>query len=269
MPAPVLSIAGFDPVSGAGISADLKTFAALGCYGLACITALTVQNSTATRRFEPVDAALLDEQLDFLLQDIAPAAIKIGMLGADATVEVVGRHLRQQRERNPALPIVVDPVILSSSGAQLATAAALERMCSELLPLATVLTPNVPEAARLSGIAVKNLHDAERAAALLRRQGPEYVVVTGGHLEQPVDVFYDGTPHLLASDRVPTSHTHGTGCTYSSAIAALLAHGATALEAATGAKQFVTAALSHAHPVGHGRGPLNHLFRLEPWGGKS
>jgi hydroxymethylpyrimidine/phosphomethylpyrimidine kinase len=202
-----LTIAGFDPTSGAGVSADLKTFAANHCYGVAAITALTVQNTRATRRYEAVAAGVLAEQLDFLLADITPAAVKIGMLANADIVAVAAAALRPL-----SAAVVLDPVLRASSGAELLDQAGRKALLRELLPLATVLTPNLDEAATLTGRPVTNEAQMADAARALRDQGARAVVVTGGHLERPVDILIsDGAPIPIGGDRVRTVHTHGTG----------------------------------------------------------
>ncbi len=256
----VLTIAGFDPTAGAGIAADLKTFAANHTYGLACITCLTVQNTRAARAYRPVDADLLEQQLDWLLSDVQPRAVKIGMLGTATVVEVIARQL----ERHPADWVVLDPIAGASHGVALCDDAAWERMQQRLFPLASVITPNVAEAERLTGLTITRPAEMEQAAEMLQTRGPGYVVVTGGHLERPVDVLYDGNRSIqLNADRVRTSNTHGTGCTFSAALAANLAHGKQVMDAVVQAKAYVTAALKQSYAIGPGPGPLNHLFRLQ------
>lgn len=257
----VLTIAGFDPTSGAGVSADIKTIAANQAYGLACVTALTVQNTTGARSYVPVAPAFLEEQLDFLLSDLHPAAVKIGMLGSKATVEVVARQL----ERHPIPWVVLDPVFAASSGARLCDDAGWLHLRQRLFPLAHVLTPNLAEAERLTGRTLARPADMEQAAVELRAMGPAYVVVKGGHLpDRPLDVLYDGvTCVTLTADRVRTPNTHGTGCTFSAALAANLACGKQVQDAVVMAKAYLTAALKQSFPLGDGPGPLNHLYRLQ------
>lgn len=258
-PAVVLTIAGFDPTSGAGITADIKAIAANDGYGVACITALTVQNTRETRAFHPVDAALLAEQLEFLLSDVQPQAVKIGMLGTSAIVRTVAQAL----QRHPVRWVVLDPIIRASSGARLLDDEGVEVMKRELLPLVSVMTPNLMEAELLAGMPVHTLADMERAAAGLRRLGPPCAIITGGHLEKPMDLL-DDSGHVLTftAERVRTGNTHGTGCTFSAALAANLAKGKPVRDAVVLAKAYVTAALKNSYPVGTGRGPLNHLYRL-------
>ncbi|MGH9533753.1 MAG: bifunctional hydroxymethylpyrimidine kinase/phosphomethylpyrimidine kinase [Terriglobales bacterium] len=254
-----LTIAGFDPTGGAGVAADLKTFAANHCYGAACITALTVQNTQTTRRYQAVSAELLTEQLECLLGDVTPAAVKIGMLANAEIVSVVAAALRGR-----ATTVVLDPVLAASSGTELLDAAGRKALLRELLPLAAVITPNLAEASLLTGLPVTNEAQMADAARALREQGAQAIIVTGGHLERPVDVLLaGGEPAAIGGDRVRTLHTHGTGCTFSAALAANLAHGKALMDAVVQAKAYVCAALRAAYPVGGGIGPLNHLFRLQ------
>ncbi|MGH9505938.1 MAG: bifunctional hydroxymethylpyrimidine kinase/phosphomethylpyrimidine kinase [Terriglobales bacterium] len=254
-----LTIAGFDPTGGAGIAADLKTFAANHCYGVAAITALTVQNSQATRSYQPVAPELLAEQLACLLADVNPAAVKLGMLANAWIVAVTAAALRSR----PA-PIVLDPVLHATSGAELLDMAGREAMMRELLPLAAVITPNLAEAALLTGRPVESEAQMADAARALHDMGAQAVVVTGGHLDRPLDLLWaDGKATMLGGDRIRTPHTHGTGCTFSAALAANLAHGKALSDAVVQAKAYVCAALRSAYPIGGGIGPLNHLFRLQ------
>lgn len=259
-PAIVLTIAGFDPTSGAGVTADIKTIAANNGYGVACITALTVQNSAATRRFEPVAPELLEEQLEFLLPDVQPQAVKIGMLGTAATVRVVARVLKRH-----SIPwVVLDPIVRASSGALLLDDEGLEAMRRDLFPNISVITPNLMEAELLAGTPIQNIADMERAAAGLLQFGIPYVVITGGHLDRPIDLLCDGTrASTFSAERVRTSNTHGTGCTFSAALATNLALGKQMDDAVVQAKAYVTAALKNSYAIGTGRGPLNHLYRLQ------
>ncbi len=254
----VLSIAGFDPAGGAGVLADIKTLAANDCYGVAVVTATTVQNSRAAERLFPLPAKLVREQLDFLTADIAPRAVKIGILAnAELTAMVVDflQHLA-------GVPVVLDPVLAATSGLPMLEPEAIALVTERLLPLCTVITPNRNEAARLSGLAADTPPQMEAAARALHQRGAANVVVTGGDLDKPSDLFFDGQQAvLLGGDRVRTSNTHGTGCTFSAALAANLALGKQVSDAVVQAKAYVTAALKQSYPVGAGAGPLNHFFR--------
>lgn len=256
----VLTIAGFDPCAGAGITADLKTFAAHNCYGVAAITALTVQNTQALTRVYPVEGIKLKETLDALLPDGRIAAVKVGMLADKANAEVVRDFL----ECNSLLPTVIDPVFRSATGARLLDPEGIDLLRDHLLKLATVITPNLSEAAALTGLKVESVEEMKAAAQQLVGMGARAAVVTGGHLERPIDVYHDGAAlEVFAGDRVKPDNTHGTGCTFSSAIAANLASGRQLREAVVLAKAYVTEAIRKAFPVGPGRLPLHHLYRMQ------
>ncbi len=255
----VLSIAGYDPSSGAGITADLKTFAAHNCYGVAALTALTVQNTQGVSAVHPLDASVLKQSVLSLLADGNVRGIKIGMLANKANAEVVCEILDQ----TGALPSVLDPVYQSGTGVNLVDAAGLEVVRVQLLKRVTVVTPNLLEAAALTGLTVTNVESMKEAARKLMEMGARAVVVTGGHLEKAIDVFTDGAElEAFVGDRVKPNNTHGTGCTFSSAIAANLALGRQLRDAVVLAKAFVTEAIRKAYPIGPGRVPLNHLHRI-------
>jgi hydroxymethylpyrimidine/phosphomethylpyrimidine kinase len=263
-PPVVLTIAGFDPSSGAGVSADIKTIAAHGCYGIACITALTVQSTTGVRRVEAVSARLVRETLDELVADLEPAAVRIGMLVSAPIVDAVADFLEAR-----SLPhVVLDPVIRATSGLELLDAKGVERLTRRLLPAATVVTPNIDEAARLTGKPVTNLAEMKAAALELHRMGAKVVVVTGGHLERAVDLLSvagKAGPEQseFASERQTTTSTHGTGCAFATALATNLALGRPIPDAVVLAKAYVTQAIARSFPLGHGSGPIHHLFRME------
>ena len=255
----VLSIAGFDPSSGAGIAADLKTFGAHGCYGVAALTALTIQNTQGVFAVYPTEPAVLKETVAALLGDGRVKAIKIGMLASRANAEVVSEVL----DANPTLPSVLDPVIRSSSGRDLADDACQEYLREQLIKRASVITPNLVEASALTGLRVENQEAMKGAARRLVEMGARAVVVTGGHLDKAIDVFFDGSAlEVFMGDRVKPDNTHGTGCTFSSAIAANLALGRQLRDAVVLAKAYVTEAIRKAYVVGPGRVPLNHLYRM-------
>ncbi len=261
----VLSIAGFDPSSGAGFTADLKVFAAHGLYGLACPTALTVQSTQGVERTEPVRAELVAGTLRCLSHDIPIAGVKIGMLNTAQIVRAVAGWLATVRAEQPDLPVVLDPVLRSSSGVSLLEPEALAPLLTGLLPLISVLTPNLPEAALLSGAPVHTRKDAERAAGVLL--GPQRaVVITGGHFgegEPPDDFLLTAAGGAwFSGPRVDTRSTHGTGCAFSSALLAHLVLGQALPDAVRAAKQYVRQALQHAYPLGQGRGPMHHLFNF-------
>jgi hydroxymethylpyrimidine kinase/phosphomethylpyrimidine kinase len=254
----VLTIAGSDPSGGAGIQADLKTFSALKVYGMAVIAALTAQNTQGVRAVFEIPAEFVGSQLDAILTDIPPMAVKTGMLGSAAVVEVVANRLRGMRH------LVVDPVMVSSSGMPLLQPEGIEILKRELLPLAELITPNLAEASELAGMDVKNLSDMERAARRIHDMGARSVLVKGGHLEgDAIDVFFDGrTIVQLRSERVPGADLHGTGCVLSSAIAAKLALGHPLSDSVSLAKDFVTASIRRGLRLGKGSGPVNPLGDL-------
>lgn len=255
----VLSIAGFDPSGGAGVIADLKTFAAHNCYGVAAITALTVQNTQGVSEVHPVEAALLKSSIESLLADGQVKAVKIGMLANRANVEAV----RQVLEAYPSLPSVLDPVVRSSSGKDLIDSAGLEALRKRLLGCVSVVTPNLDEAAALTGLKVESVEEMKAAGSKILEMGARAVVVTGGHLEKAVDVYCAGSEsETFTGDRVKPDNTHGTGCTFSSAMAAQMAQGRQLQDAVVLAKAYVTEAIRKAYAVGPGRLPLNHLYRM-------
>jgi hydroxymethylpyrimidine/phosphomethylpyrimidine kinase len=257
-PPVVWTIAGFDPSSGAGITADLKTISALGCYGMACITALTVQNTLGVRRVEPLAPQLVQETLQALLDDIPPAAIKIGMLSTSSIVEVIADFLEALPK--PRCPIVLDPVLRSSSGAALLDATGIRVLSARLLPLATVATPNQDEAAILTALAGES---PESMAQTLRQMGAGAAVVTGGEgdAEYSTDAVAYAVKDMefvetLSARRIHSKSTHGTGCAFSTAIACALARGQSVPNAVTSAKAFVLRAIELAPGLGKGNGPM-------------
>ena len=260
-PPVILTIAGFDPSGGAGVVADLKTFAAHGCYGVSAITALTTQNTQGVTAVHAVKSPMLKDSIQALLADGQVKAIKIGMLATRANAEAVREFL----DANPAIPCVLDPVLYSSSGVELIDAAGFEFLREQLLKCATIVTPNLAEAAALTGLKIENAEGMKAAGQKLIEMGARAAVITGGHLEKPVDVYLDGTAEIesFVADRVKPDNTHGTGCAFSSAIAANLALGRHLRDSVMLAKAFVTEAIRKAYPVGPGRLPLNHLFRMQ------
>ncbi len=254
-----LTIAGSDSGGGAGIQADLKTFFALGVYGMSAITALTAQNTLGVQGVHEVPAEMVAQQIDAVATDIGVDAAKTGMLASAAIVEAVVDRVRAHGLRQ----LVVDPVMVAKSGDPLLSADAVQAVRRLLLPVALVLTPNLPEAARLTGLAVEGPEAMREAARRLHAMGARYVVVKGGHLrhrrDESVDLVYDGSAFVeLAGPRFDTSHTHGTGCTFSAAIAAYLARGLDPVEAIRQAKGVVSRAIQAAVPLGAGHGPTHH-----------
>lgn len=262
-----LTIAGFDPSAGAGVLADIKTFSAHQVYGMACLTALTVQSTQGVRRVEPVAPAILRETLDCLTQDVRFDVAKVGMLGSAETAEIVLDWLQRQ----PELPVVLDPVFRSSSGALLLEPEALGLLRTCWLGRVNWVTPNLAEAAELAECPVPATRAEVEACALRLQQRAAQagnaalgVVITGGHAATPDDYVRSASGgEWLPGERVKTTSTHGTGCTFSSALAAELALGTGAHEAARRAKQYVTHALRTAEPIGQGAGPLNHHLRQQ------
>ena len=263
-----LTIAGFDPSSGAGITADLKVFAAHNVYGMACITALTVQSTLGVRRVEPIAPTTLSETLTCLRDDVIPSGVKIGMLATAETVGEVTAFLNSTAISRQQ--VVLDPVLKSSSGRELLHAAGVDRLRAELLARVGWITPNLDELAILIESEPVHREDIPAAASKLqqiaRQAGnPElHVVVTGGHLDRPDDFLRtpDGEEIWLPGERVETTSTHGTGCAFSSALLCQLLKGAKPKPAVDAAKAYVTGALKAAYPVGRGKGPMHHLFGI-------
>ena len=272
-PPVVLSIAGFDPSSGAGVTADIKTIAAHGCYGVTCITALTVQSTSGVRRVMPVDPILVAETLEELAADVEIASVRIGMLGSAKVVGAVADFLspaggsgkRSQKTRLPN--IVLDPILKSSSGADLLDQNGTKLMIERLLPLADVITPNVDEAAMITGMKVRDLDEMKAASQKLHEMGSPAVVITGGHLEKALDLLSYTTrrgieQEIFKAERQRSNSTHGTGCAFATAMACHLALDRGLAEATLLAKTYVGAAISYAQPLGRGTGPVHHLYRM-------
>jgi len=250
-----LTIAGSDPSGGAGIQADLKTFQQFGVYGEAAITLLTVQNTRRVSRVENMQPDLVREQIEAVLEDIPPDAAKTGALGSPEVVETVA-ELALRFE----FPLVVDPVTISKHGRRLLSADAAALLRTRLLPRAALVTPNIPEAEELSGIAITGIGGMRAAAEAILALGARAVLIKGGHGQgDPVDVFFDGAEwREFPAGRIDTRHTHGTGCTYSAAIVASLARGLPLVEAVAVAKQFIHEAIRLNPGLGKGCGPVNH-----------
>jgi hydroxymethylpyrimidine/phosphomethylpyrimidine kinase len=249
-----LTIAGSDPSGGAGLQADLKTFHQFGVYGEAVVTLLTVQNTVGVRRVEVMDSELVREQIEAVISDIPPAAAKTGALGSAEVVSVVAAWARLK-----TVPLVVDPVMISKHGAALISHEAQSVLKHELIPQAILVTPNLPEAEALTG-----QQHPQKAAEMLMALGCRAVLIKGGHSEgEPTDFFYDGSGTLtLNGRRIQTLHTHGTGCTLSAAITALIASGVPLREAVYRAKAYVQGAIESAPGLGKGHGPLNHFAAI-------
>jgi hydroxymethylpyrimidine/phosphomethylpyrimidine kinase len=255
-----LTIAGSDSIGGAGIQADLKTFAALGVYGTSAITAVTAQNTTGVAAVMPVSTDLVTAQIEAVAADVTIHATKTGMLVNAAIVEAVAAAIEALD-----LPlVVVDPVMLAKSGDRLLDDDGVRALCAELIPRALVITPNLPEAEILSGRTIASIEDVRAAAEEIYQQGGTAVVIKGGHAEGEflTDLLFDGerfTEYQVA--RIETRHTHGTGCTFASAIAARLAQGDSLVDAVARAQAYVAEAIAHALPLGHGHGPLDHFWK--------
>lgn len=253
----VLTIAGSDSGGGAGIQADLKTFAALGVFGTSAITAVTAQNTTGVQGVHDLPAEFVGRQIDAVLEDIEIDAAKTGMLSNAEIIETVAVKVTA----HAITRLVVDPVMVAKGGAPLLQPEAVSALIERLLPLALVVTPNVPEAEVLWGQRIVGLAEMHEAARLIHGLGPRYVVLKGGHLGiRAFDLLYDGSTFtILDADRIDTPHTHGTGCVFSAAITAELAKGSPVSDAIATAKRFITAAIRHGFPLGKGIGPTDPM----------
>lgn len=256
----VLSIAGTDPSGGAGAAADCKTFCAHGCFAMNVITAVVSQNTQGVRGYMDVTPELIADQIDAVFEDISVDAVKIGMVSVPVTIRVIADKLRQYKPQFT----VIDPVMVATSGHRLLAPEAEDTLKMVLLPLADVLTPNLPEAEVLTGMTIETFAQMEEAAKQIAAMGPKSVLVKGGHrMEDATDIFYDGhTCHYFKGKRIESTSTHGTGCSLSSAIAANLANGMTLPEAVGAAKKYVFEGIAHAEPIGKGHGPINHFYEL-------
>ena len=258
-----MTVAGSDSGGGAGIQADLKTFAALGVYGASAITAITAQNTLGVTDVLELPTAIIESQIDAIVTDIGADAVKTGMLSSSDIIEAVAAKLREHGLNR----LVVDPVMIAKGGDRLLRTDAVDALRSALAPMAMVITPNAPEAETLTGLTITTPDDARTAAkALVDELGARSAVVKGGHLEGPaIDVLYDGAEfRTFSAERIDTPNTHGTGCTFASAVAAGLAGGMSIPDAVGRAKNYVTAAIRANFPMGGGHGPLNHFHEL--WG---
>ncbi len=258
-----LTIAGSDSGGGAGLQADLKTFTALGVYGMTAVTSITVQNTVGVFGVVDVPPEVVYNQIKVVVEDIGVDAVKTGMLSYAGIIEAVARAVKDFKLEN----LVVDPVMRAKSGDPLLKSSDEVALKGLLIPLATVVTPNIPEACALVGKDIKTLEDMERACKEIYSMGPSAVLLKGGHMEGDVlvDVFYDGTSfEHLSYKRVPTKNTHGTGCTLASAIAGYLAKGLELKEAVKKAREYVQGAIEHSLSLGKGHGPLNHMWQFYP-----
>ncbi|MFE8700215.1 bifunctional hydroxymethylpyrimidine kinase/phosphomethylpyrimidine kinase [Cytobacillus sp. FJAT-54145] len=255
-----LTIAGSDSSGGAGIQADLKTFSALKVYGMSVITAVTAQNTTGVRSIATIPTNIIQDQMEAVLEDIPVGAVKIGMLSSSHVIKTVVSTLVNVKATN----IVLDPVMVSKSGHHLLEYEAVQTLKEDLIPIATIVTPNLPEAEAILGRKILCEEDMKEACQQLNELGPKYVLLKGGHLEgDPVDVLYDGTEfHHFYQERILTKNTHGTGCTLSSAIAAHLAKGNSVVDSVHLAKEYITGAIQHSISIGQGHGPTHHFHQL-------
>lgn len=257
-----LTIAGSDSGGGAGIQADLKTFAAFGVYGTTVITAVTAQNTLGVRAIQEIDLSVIAGQIDAVMSDIGADAVKTGMLSSAEIIETVASGIRRHGIKN----LVVDPVMVAASGDRLLREDAIGELKSALLPLALVVTPNIPEAEVLVGGSLSGTDEIRDAARAIAGMGAGNVIIKGGHMEGPesADLLYDGAEFReFSAPRIDTNNTHGSGCTFSSAIASGLAKGKSVGDATADAKKYVTEAIRCAYPIGAGQGPLNHFFESD------
>lgn len=258
----VLTIAGSDSGGGAGIQADLKTMSANGVFGMSVITSITAQNTKGVTAVHDLPVSVIESQLDAIFDDFEVSAVKTGMLSSTNIVEAVARKLKHYTVTN----LVVDPVMVSKSGHTLLQPDAVEQVKTSLIPLALVVTPNVHEAERLCGLEIRTLAVARQAAKSIHKLGCQYVLIKGGHLlvERGTDLLYDGRFfNVYKGEFIETPHTHGSGCTYASAIAAQLAKGKSLPDAVQTAKAYITEAIRHGLAIGHGKGPTNHFYFLQ------
>lgn len=256
----VLTIAGSDCSGGAGIQADLKTFAAHGVYGMSVIVSVVAENTARVISAQDVSPNMIEKQIDAVFEDIGADAVKIGMLSQPACMEAVARKLTEYKPRN----VVIDPVMVAKNGCPLMRPDSMETLIEKILPLADLLTPNIPEAEAITGIKIRTASDMEQAAKRIAALGAKAVLVKGGHASgDALDILYDGAVfRQYSAERIPTKNTHGTGCTYSSAIAAELALGFPLPDAVARAKDYVTTAIRHSLAIGKGCGPTHHFYDL-------
>jgi hydroxymethylpyrimidine/phosphomethylpyrimidine kinase len=255
-----LSIAGSDCSGGAGIQADLKTFSAHGVFGMTVVTSVVAENTFRVIEYQNIRPGIIEKQIDAVFEDIPPDAVKVGMLSCGQIMMTVAEKLREWKPRN----IVIDPVMYAKNGAPLMEMDAISTLIREVVPLADLITPNIPEAEKISDMAVKTRDDMREAARIIHAMGCRAVVVKGGHIEgDAVDILFDGKKfYEYPSPRIDTKHTHGTGCTFSSAIASNLALGLPVYKAVENAKAYINTAITHAPGLGKGNGPTHHFYAL-------
>ena len=255
-----LSIAGSDCSGGAGIQADLKTFSAHGIFGMTVVTSVVAENTFRVTDIQDVRPDMIEKQIDDIFEDIPPDAVKVGMLSCCETMLAVAGRLRKWEPRN----IVIDPVMYAKGGSPLMEESAISTLISEIVPLADLITPNIPEAEKMTGMAIKSHDDMRQAARRIHAMGCRAVVVKGGHSDgDPIDILFDGNEYFeYPAYRVKTKHTHGTGCTFSSAIASNLALGFPVYKAVEKAKEYINTAIVHAPQLGKGNGPTHHFYDM-------
>ncbi len=256
----LLTIAGSDSSGGAGIQADLKTFSAHKVFGMSVITAVTAQSTQGVFAVQDIDPEIIKKQIEAVFEDIPVHGIKIGMVSKTETIKIIAKTLKQYPHNN----LVVDPVMISKSGFDLLQPDAKAALIEYLLPMATIVTPNLPEAEEITGMKIQSLCDMKIAAKKIHLMGPQYVLVKGGHLDgDAVDILFDGTIcKNYTSKRIETKNTHGTGCTLSSAIAANLGNGMEVHTAVESAKAYITTVIEHSFAIGKGPGPVHHFYEL-------
>lgn len=256
----LLTIAGSDSSGGAGIQADLKTFSAHEVFGMSIITAVTAQNTKGVFAIQDISPDIIQKQIEVIFEDIDVDGIKIGMVSQIDTIEAIAKALSQYPIKN----VVLDPVMVSKSGFHLLQAKSKDALIKQLLPIATIVTPNLPEAEVITGLKVETIKEMEEAAKIIYQMGPKYILMKGGHLEgDAMDILYDGKEFTYYNvARIHTNNTHGTGCTLSAAIAANLGKGFTAEESVNKAKDYITTAIEKSFSIGQGVGPVHHFH---PW----
>ena len=256
----VLSIAGSDCSGGAGIQADLKTFSAHGVFGMTVVTSVVAENTTRVIEYQDIRLDIIEKQIDAVFEDIYPDAVKIGMLSCCETMQTVANKLKEWKPKN----IVIDPVMYAKNGCPLMEESAINTLINEVIPLADVITPNIPEAEKIAGIAIKTINDMKEAAKLIHKMGCKNVIIKGGHKEgDATDILYDGKDYYeYSTNRINTKHTHGTGCTFSSAIASNLALGLTINKVVQKAKDYIQTAITNTPQIGNGNGPIHHFYEM-------
>lgn len=254
----VLSIAGSDCSGGAGTQADLKTFSAHGVFGMSVIVSVVAENTSRVIDIQDITPDMIEKQIDAVYEDIGTDAVKIGMLSSPACMQAVAKKLKEYNPRN----VVIDPVMYAKNGCPLMDPDAIDTLIGTIIPLADMLTPNIPEAEKITGLSIDSVSDMERAAEKIYEMGTKHVLLKGGHAAgSALDVLFDGNRfHHFDAERIDTKNTHGTGCTYSSAIASNLALGFSVENAVKAAKQYVTMAIRHSLSIGKGHGPTNHFY---------